>query len=283
MAKVQILLLNWNGWPDTLKCLHSLRSMEYSNYHILVVDNGSKDDSVSHIREAHPNLEIIKNEKNLGFGGGCNVGIRYALEQGAEFIWLLNNDTQVDSGALGAMVRLANSDHRVAAVGSVLYYMAAPTQVQAWGGGKTNLWTGLSQHFHAPATDRELHYLTAASLLLRREALLDVGLFDERMFFMYWEDVDLCFRLRQAGWKLSVASDARVWHKESASLRGRKPLLDAYFGASSIRFYRRHAPVPWLPILLTTAGRLLKRGFKGDWPSVRAVLSGLNEGLQGSV
>lgn len=281
MAKVQILLLNWNAWHDTLECLHSIIGLEYLDYQIIVVDNGSEDDSVRQIREEYPNLKIIKNEDNLGFGGGCNVGIRYALEQGAEFVWLLNNDTQVDPGALGAMVRLANSDHRVAAVGSVLYYMDSPTQVQAWGGGRVNLWTGLSKHFHAQADDCKFHYLTAASLLLRLEALQHVGLFDERMFFMYWEDVDLCFRLRQAGWKLSVARDACVWHKESASLSGRKPLLDTYFGASSLRFYRRHAPLPWIPILLTTAGRFIKRALKGDWARVRAVWAGFNKGLRG--
>lgn len=280
MPKVYVIILNWNGDKDTIACLKSLSTAVYPCVVPVVVDNGSEIGSIERIKQTFPKVKLIKNESNLGFGGGCNVGITYALAEGADFIWLLNNDTQVEPTTLSAMVSVALGNSRIGAVGSVLFYMDAPTQVQAWGGGWVNLWSGLSRHACQPVNGRELHYVTAASVLLRREALLSVGVFDDKNFFMYWEDVDLCFRMRRGGWKLSVASQARVWHKESASLKDRKPLLDKYYSTSSVRFLRRYAPVPWIPIIFGSAGRFFRRAIRGDWPRVRAVWDGIGEGLR---
>ena len=118
---VSIILLNWHGWRDTIACLDSLVSQDYNDYRVLVVDNGSTDDSVARIRAAHPEIPIMETGRNLGFSGGCNVGVRRALEDGADYVWLLNNDTTVDPQALSAMVAVAEADPRVGAVGSVLY------------------------------------------------------------------------------------------------------------------------------------------------------------------
>ncbi|MCX7596938.1 MAG: glycosyltransferase family 2 protein, partial [Fischerella sp.] len=139
MAKVFVILLNWNGWQDTVKCIVSLKGLSYPNYEIVVLDNASTNDSVEQIRAAHPDVTLIETGANLGFAGGNNVGIRYALEHGAEYIWLLNNDTIVDANALSAMVTKAESDPKIGLVGSVLYYMNNPGSVQAWGGGTVNL------------------------------------------------------------------------------------------------------------------------------------------------
>ncbi|MEW6611380.1 MAG: glycosyltransferase family 2 protein [Pseudomonadota bacterium] len=280
MNKVAVIILNWNGWPDTLACMHALTALEYPDYEVLVVDNGSSDDSIIRIREVYPNASIIENERNLGFGGGCNVGIHHALSRGADFIWLLNNDTRVEPDTLSALMNVALSDPKIGAVGSVLFYMDAPGNIQAWGGGWVNLWSGLSRHAKQATMGRELHYITAASVLLRREALLSVGAFDDKNFFMYWEDADLCFRLRRGGWRLAVAPQARVWHKESASLKDRKPLLDKYYNTSSVRFLRRYAPLPWIPIIFSSAARLFRRAIRGDWPRVRAVWDGIVEGAR---
>jgi len=271
---VYVIVLNWNGWRDTLKCLLSLETLDYPNYRVVVVDNGSTDDSADRIKKAHPDVELIGTSKNLGFAGGNNVGIRYALERGADYVWLLNNDTKVDSHALTAMVEVAERDLEIGAVGSVLYYMDEPERVQAWGGGWVSLWWGISRHFAAPVPAERVHYITGASLLIRRKVLEEVGLLDEG-FFMYWEDTDFGFRLRKAGWKLAVASDARVWHKESASLGRQSPVLDKYFNASAVRFFRRHAPFPMMPILVGPGGRFLKRVVRREWGQAGAVLRGI--------
>jgi len=252
------VLLNWNGWKDTVECLSSLQKLEYGNNRALVVDNGSTNDSVQHIRAQFPQVEIIEMGKNLGFAGGCNAGIRAAIDRGAKYVWLLNNDTTMDPGALRAMVEMAEADSRLGAVGSVIYDMHPPHRVQAWGGGRINLWFGRSSHCTKEASGNELDYLTGASLLLRREALEDVGLLDEG-FFMYWEDADQCFRLRKAGWKLGVACESHVRHKESASLGKTNSTFDLYVWTSMVRFCVRHARLPFLAVVIAAARMISKR------------------------
>jgi GT2 family glycosyltransferase len=276
---VIVILLNWHGWQDTIACLDSLESLEYTNYRVLVVDNGSTDDSVARIRAAHPGIPILETGRNLGFSGGCNVGIRRALEEGADYVWLLNNDTTVDPQALTAMISVAEADPGVGAVGSVLYYLDSPKDIQAWGGGRVCFWTGRSRHLLNPVTGAWLHYLTAASILLRRRALDEVGLLDENTFFMYWEDADFSFRLRKAGWRLAVADQSIVLHREHAATGKGSPLLDYYFNESAVRFFRRYAPIPAWPISIGVLGRLAKRVLRGNLPGFVATLRGTYAGI----
>lgn len=269
MKRVSVVVLNWNGWRDTLACIASLQLLEYGNFEILIVDNGSTDGSVAHIKRAVPSLEVLQTGSNLGFGGGCNVGIRHALARGAEYVWLINSDATVDAGALSALVQLAETDARLGSVGSVLFEAHDASRVQLWGGGRVNLWLGRSTHCLSPG---RIDFVSGASVLLRRLALEQVGLFDEGSFFMYWEDTDLGFRLRQAGWTLAVASDSKVWHKQSASLGLGSILLDEYATRSCVRFLRRHAPIAPLSVALTMGRLIVKRLLVGRPDRVRAVV-----------
>lgn len=271
MKRVAVVVLNWNGWRDTLACIASLQKLSYSSFELIVVDNGSTDGSQSHIEAHVPDIRVLQTGVNLGFGGGCNAGIRQALEQGAEYVWLINSDATVDANALTELVRLADSLPLVGAVGSVLYEADKPEQVQVWGGGTVNLWGGLSRHQIAPA---HLDFVSGASLLLRREALLQAGLFDDQTFFMYWEDSDLGFRLRQAGWHLAVAEKSRVWHKLSASLGKGSQQLDVYFTRSGVRFLRRYSPVPSVSVGMMVGRMVIKRVLTAEFGRARSVLVG---------
>lgn len=271
MKRVAVVVLNWNGWRDTLACIASLQKLSYVNFELIVVDNGSTDGSQSHIEAQIPGIKVLQTGANLGFGGGCNVGIRQALEQGADYVWLINSDATVDANALTEMVHLADSLPLVGAVGSVLYEADKPEQVQMWGGGKVNLWGGLSRHQISPT---QLDFVSGASLLLRRDALLEAGLFDDQTFFMYWEDSDLGFRLRQAGWQLAVAEKSRVWHKLSASLGKGSCQLDLYFTRSGVRFLRRYSPASRVSILMMVGRMVLKRVLRAEFGRARSVLSG---------
>lgn len=135
---VWCVIVNWNGWADTLDCLASLRTQTYGNLTAVVVDNGSTNDSVERIRSAFPEVKVIETGKNLGFPTGCNVGIRAALEANAEFVWLLNNDTVCPPDTLDKLMRRATTHPEAGLVGSVLLYAHNPTLVQAWGGGRSN-------------------------------------------------------------------------------------------------------------------------------------------------
>jgi GT2 family glycosyltransferase len=269
--RVDVVVLNWNGWQDTLTCLRSLQGLNYPNFRLLWVDNGSTDGSIAHIRAAMPAVELLATGINLGFGGGCNVGIRQALAGDADYVWLINSDATVDAAALCALVRAAEDRPTAGAVGSVLYEADERTQVQLWGGGSVNLWLGRTQHRLSPGP---IDFVSGASVLLRRAALENVGLFDEANFFMYWEDTDLGFRLRQAGWQLAVAQDSRVWHQQSASLGKGSPLLDEYFTRSALRFFKRHAPAPLIAIGFFLGRMLVKRLLLGHFNRIRAVLKG---------
>lgn len=268
--KVSIVLLNWNGWRDTACCLASLQELHYDNFEVIVVDNGSSDDSVLQLRDRFLSVTLLETGKNLGFAGGCNVGIRRALAGEAQFVWLLNTDTKVDSKALNELISAACRDERIAAVGSAIYSMSEPSQLQAWGGGHVDFLLGRSRHFLKPVHDDALDYITGASLLLRSSALRSVGLLDEAFFF-FWEDADLGFRLRKAHWKLAVAGAAKVWHRQSASLRGKDALLDTYFNQAATLFFRKHAPVPQIPLYLGVTLRVIKRLISRDLERARAV------------
>ena len=121
-SKVTIILLNWNGKEDTIECLESLKHITYPNYEILLVDNGSTDGSVECFRERYPGMEIIENGENLGFAEGNNVGIRRAMDEGADYVLLLNNDTVVDPEFLGELVKVGESDPKIGIVGPKICY-----------------------------------------------------------------------------------------------------------------------------------------------------------------
>jgi GT2 family glycosyltransferase len=280
-ANVIVVLLNWNGWSDTSLCLSSMESMDYPNYKVVVVDNGSTDGSPFRIRESFPWVHVIENGKNMGFTGGCNAGIRYAQSQGSDFVWLLNQDTKVELRTLTAMVEKAEMDHRIGAVGSVIYFMDDPKRMQCWGGGYVDFLLGKSGHYLQPVDDDRVQFITGCSLLLRRTALDQIGGLDEG-FFMYWEDVDLCFRLRRAGWRLAVAEQSRLWHKGYTSIGKGEVSSYRNFNASAARFFEKHAPIPLYSFWVGFSLRLAKRLVAGDWKKIRATWIGMREGRAAS-
>jgi GT2 family glycosyltransferase len=276
---VTCVIVNWNGWQDTIACLDSLRRIEYSNLLVVVVDNGSTDDSVARLREAHPDVCLIENGRNAGFAGGNNTGIREAMRHDTEYIWLLNNDTVPAPGALREMIDMAQADPMLGAVGSVLFYASAPKKVQAWGGGWINLWFGHSTHAtEQPRDGRELDFLTAASMLVRRIVFEQVGLMDDR-YFLYWEDAELCYRLRRSGWKLGVAPQGTVLHKVNASAKKDKGAVDCYFTTSGIRFLCEYSSIPFFSAALFLSLRILNRAVRGKADRIREVCRGAGDYL----
>jgi GT2 family glycosyltransferase len=270
------VILNWNGWKDTIGCLAALESCSYEGFSIVVVDNGSTDESVMRIREAYPNVRLIESGKNLGFSGGNNIGLRYALSVEADYVWLLNNDTEPFSDALSELVAKARTDEHLGAVSSICFYMEEPRQIQVWAGTRVNLWIGFTRNSTLQRSDDWFDALYGASLLLKVEALEDTGLLDEG-FFLYWEETELCLRLRKRGWKLAAAPGSRVLHKVSASTNGDRRLLDRYFTASGLRILRLHSPVPFLSMVIFIAVRFVKRLARLQFSQARSVRMGIRD------
>jgi GT2 family glycosyltransferase len=274
--KVSCIVLNWNGWQDTIECLDALKECTYPQLTVIVVDNASTDDSVARIQAAHPATLLLKSGKNLGFAGGNNVGIRYALAHGADYVWLLNNDTKPAPGALMALVAKAVSDQRIGAVASICYFADAPSTVQAWAGTRVNLWIGYVRNSAVPHEDEWFHALYGASLLISCTAVEDTGLLDEG-FFLYLEETEFCLRLRRKGWRLAAAPDSHILHKVNASTGGNNLIRDRYFTASGLRILRLHSPAPNLASFVFLAVRFVRRLVRFQLAHCRSVWAGARD------
>jgi GT2 family glycosyltransferase len=282
------MTLNWNRCEDTLACLASLTKLDYPNLRLLLVDNGSRDGTPQAVAGRFPEVEVIVNEVNLGFAAGCNVGLRHALEQGADYVFLLNNDTLIDPAALSHLIKLTGPD--VGMVAPKIYYAADPSRI--WSvGGLLQPWTLEKTGDAHGQMDvgqwgevLERDYFVGCALLLSRRLLTQVGLFDER-FFMYYEDSDLSLRARQAGFKLLLSPQARVWHKVAVSSGGSDSPNERYWMArSSVLFFHQHVlGLRWLIVLPYRAGSAIKTVLRLIWrgrgQSARAYLRGLRDGL----
>jgi hypothetical protein len=240
------------------------------------VDNGSTDDSATRIKAADQDAVLLQSGENLGFAGGNNIGIRYAIAHGADYVWLLNNDTIPDRNALPALLAKALTDKTIGAVGSVTYYANAPCVVEAWGGGRVKLWFGYGRNSTRPRSDDWFDYLNGTSILISRAALENAGLLDEG-FFLYWEDTEFCLRLRNRGWRLAAAPDSHVLHKVNASTGGNKAILDRYQTASGLRLLRLHSPAPDLAMFLFLAIRFTRRFLRLQFARCHSVWAGIED------
>jgi len=290
--RVTVVVLNWNGKEDTLNCLNSLSSVVYPNYRILVVDNFSTDGSIQFFEELYPNIDIIQNPKNLGFAEGNNVGIRRALEDGADYVLLLNNDTVVDRYFLDRLVEAAESDHAIGFAGPKVYYLGKDAnRIISFAGGALNLWVGRSRHRGLDQLDSgqyddlaEVDYVEGSCVLAKKTALDHIGLLDPT-YFSYWEDVDWCTRGWNAGYKSIYVPNARIWHKPSSSnVSGTKTYYRArnrlwfvrkrgnrlQFLAFFFFFFVVDAPFAMLRLAL----------WHRDWRALKLFVVGTREGLK---
>jgi len=288
MTNISIILVNWNGKKDTLECLASLKKVSMSqrvNVSVIVVDNGSTDDSVEAIRKNYPDTEVIETDRNLGFSGGNNVGIRKAQEQGSDLVWLLNNDTVVDKNALTVLVD-AFRDSRVGIAGSKIYF--APGQefhkeryqktelgkVIWYAGGLIDWQNMYASHRGVDEVDRgqydkteETLFITGCSMMVKKQVFEKIGLLDEK-FFAYLEDLDFCLRAKRIGYKLLYVPGSIVWHKNAGSSGVGSGLHQYYMTRNRLLIGMRYAPVRTKVALAREAIRYL---FTASSPVKRAV------------
>ncbi len=239
---VVAVVLNWNGWRETLRCLASLQEVAYPKLSVLVVDNHSTDDSVALLRDARPGVEVLVAGRNGGYAAGMNFGIARAFELGADWIWALNNDIVVRPDALQASVTaIVGPDVGVVGstqVTSVTPWVSArpyPTAARHRG-RRDEMVVCMGEPPHPQGHD--VDFVSGAALLLRSEMLRQVGQFDES-YFHYAEEVDLCERARLAGWKSVLACGSRIWHAQGGSLALRSPEATYYRVRNQLLLERR--------------------------------------------
>lgn len=282
-----IVVVNWNGYVDTLECLASLEALEYVSNQTIVVDNGSTDGSEGIIREAHPDAIVIQAGTNLGFAGGTNIGLKHAIAHGADYIWLLNNDTVVEPTAATHLIARMRQHPRAGMCGSTLVYYHDRERVQALAGASYNKWLGTTRHIgqdwprsravDTARVEAQLDYIVAASLLVSREFVEQVGLLSEE-YFLYYEELDWATRAK-GRYALVYAAESLVYHKEGAStgssnssVSNKSKLADYYGIRSRLLFTRKFhpeaRPAVYFGLLLTIANRILRN----QWDRVGMIL-----------
>lgn len=290
---VTIILVNWNGREDTLACLRSLRKVIHDRIEIILVDNASTDGSVAAVQAEFPEVEIIRNTRNERFARANNQAMRIALQRGAKYLLLLNNDTEVDAEFVQHLVSRAERDGAIGMVGPKIYHYDQPNLIWFAGGG-VSMWRGKIWHYGLRQEDRgqydvprDVDYITGCCLLVTRRCLEKIGMLDES-YYMYVEDVDWCYRAKQAGYRLVYEPRARIWHKISSSSGG--PKLAGGLSAFKIRhkvaamlkFFRRRAkwyhwltiPIFWLIEFIRAAATMLAgRNLRGIWTMLRALFA----------
>ena len=293
--RVVLLILTWNRRDDVLRCVASLPRATYSAVTPVVIDNASQDDTVAALRHRHPELTIIENPTNLGYAAGNNTGIRWALARGADYVQIINSDTEVTPELTGELVQVAESDPRIAVVGCRNLLLDDPARL--WGAYSTLTYGPfLVRSDGAGAPDgpswrvvRDVDAVIGNGYLWRRAALEAVGLLDETLFG-YHEDVDWCERARRAGWRVVYAGTAAILHSGgSSSQAGHRRVFPAryFLGRNAVRFVRRYASSTARlrfaalcgAALAGRAARAVLRGDRQGWAQERDYLWGLRDGI----
>jgi GT2 family glycosyltransferase len=287
---VEIVILNWNGHADTLRCIASLRRQTYPNARIVVVDNGSTEDPPDAFAGLDPGVRLVRLPENLGYTGGNNAAMRAAFGGGAAYVWLFNNDATADPDALAVMVAACEADPRIGLASPIVLEEGDPSIVQ--------LGCGLfdpATHIYTPSYDRaqsaewqrrfpDRIALHGTALLVRRELYEAIGGFDD-VFFAYWEDIDYSMRSAQAGFRNAALLDTAIHHGSKPTMTEPalvKPHYYYFVSRNELLMWRKFcAPAQFVKVALWILQRQLRQiaRMPGNAAGVEAVLAGLWHGL----
>ncbi len=290
-GKIIIVIPNWNLKEDLGECIESLRKSEsYPQDEIVVVDNASTNDAAEYIREYYPDVTLFVMEKNLGYAGALNVGIRYALEKNADFVFALNNDTVIPPGCIKKLIeRMADRQDIGILTPKVLYHSRPDVLFSL--GAKSYRWLPVPIEYGLRKRDSqrfdglmEFDYVTGCAMLIRTSLFEKIGLFDES-YFMYYEDDDFCRRTRDAGFRIACDGSVKIYHKASLSSKKHGDPIIFHRARNKIVFYRRfpHGPFPcltWVILLFMACWYSLKSIAGGRWRWLKPYWSGLYDGMR---
>ena len=259
-ASVHAVMLNWNSYDVTSECLRSLKKSLYRLQRIIVVDQASSDGSCDRLEHEFQDDQVVfvRNERNEGFAGGMNIGFRLALATGAEMVFSINNDTEVDPECIGLLVRALESDQSSGIAGPAIMYHKYPDRIWLVGGHFSKLRAGIlvpekGKRIHdIPTTTRRVTFLTGCAILIRKKVLEEVGSLDTSYFF-YSEDLDYDLRVLEQGMHLLFVPEAHVWHKiEEVAADRTSPYVLYHLARSTVLVFRKRfsAPYRWYAVLL---------------------------------
>ena len=298
--KVAVILINWNSYDLTRDTLNSLQKVTYMDLDVIVVDNGSTDGSGDRLEAEFPEVIMIKSSSNTGFTGGNNLGFQYALAQGYTYAMMLNNDVEVAPDFLAPLIGKKQSDEHIGAVQPLIYFHHDKNLI--WNAGtKYNPWLGICSTIdynkrddtHAATQQpKRIDWITGCAFMIRASVLQKIGLLKEA-FFIYYEDVDLSFRIKNAGYDLGYAPASVIYHIAGMSHKSSKKTAEGYVSPKVHYLNARnhiwllkkytnllHAPTV---ILYQSIYYLSVTGYfiiRGRWQKIKALYKGIGEGLK---
>jgi GT2 family glycosyltransferase len=281
-----VVVLNYNGLLDTIACLESLARVTYRRHRLVIVDNGSSDGSGNALARRYPWHDFIQNERNLGFAGGYNVGIKLGLEQGADYVCILNNDTAVSSGFLEPLVGALEKDGSIGIAGPVVCEHDRPDIVQT-AGAKANLYLGKFYGLHAGEHRSEIggitdvDYISGACMLFRCSLAMDIGYIPED-YFLFFEETEWCLKARKSGFRVVCVGDSVIWHKGSSSTKNVPGAIAYFMARNQIIFEKKNASrLQWATFVVTRI-IVFCLGLVRRWASGtlnRDMIKGVRDGL----
>lgn len=279
VPEVAIVILTWENYAETADCLDSLRAISYENYRVIVVDNGSRDGSAKRLRAEYDWCEFIINDDNIGFAPGNNVGISHALETGADYVCLLNDDTLVEPDFLEPLVDTMERYDRVAAVGGL---NRLPDSGEIHNAGYVfHPWLAAKGELHRePVSDDPypVDFVQSCLVLLNPEFLDAVDFLNEE-YFLGMEDVDLAWKARSKGWKVLMNSDSEIYHRIGRTSTS-SPFSIYHKTRNKLQFAEENLSVPRsIPLYLSLLAYHLFLSFQwavsGEYRTIWATLAGL--------
>jgi GT2 family glycosyltransferase len=254
------VVLNTNHRVDTLECLKSLELNTYANHRILLLDNSSTDGTLEAVRVSFPAVQIIELTSNLGYAGNNNVGILEAVKLGADWVFVLNEDTILSLDCITALIEVGESDSKIGIVGPMVYHHDEPEVIQSAGGKMNQYYQGwhLGQdetdhgQFHCPIA---VDWISGCGIMVRRAVIEQIGAIDAR-FFYYVEEFEWCVRAKEASWRIVAVPQAKMWHKGVKRNNQPKPSVTYYATRNRLFVLLKHNATFW--VWLVTWGQLLR-------------------------
>ncbi len=266
------VILNTNKKSDTLECLDTLICNSYPNQKAIVLDNHSTDGSVAAIRAAYPDVQVIELEKNQGYAGNNNVGIEAALKQGADWVFVLNEDITLHPECVRNLVEVGEQDPQIGILGPLVYHHNEPNVIQSAGGMLGKYWQSIHLGKDEPDQGQydqphSVEWISGCAILVRRAAIEQAGMLDPN-YFIYWEETEWCIRISRAGWKVMNVPHAKIWHKGVQRDYQPKPSFTYYGTRNHLLTLAKHkAPMKvwaftWMQLIRTLTSWSIKPRWK---------------------
>ena len=279
METIYIIIVNFNGFVDTCECIESIHTCRDKNIRIIVVDNASRVDEGEIIKKKYDDVIVLKSESNLGFSGGNNIGIRYAIEAGADYLLLLNNDTVVDRLFFEELYK---NRSKSSVLTGIMYYYDIPDEV-AFFSGVVDRNTGNSIMWKEIKSISCNTFITGACMFMHRGVIEKVGMLDEE-YFMYCEDTDFCIRLIQNGYDLKTIEEAKYWHKIGRASSNESTFSNYYVSRNRIICIKKNRSYfNGSALIYTVLTRLIRaiQILPKDIKLCKSYILGIRDGLAG--